>query len=336
MKHRTLRLPLHLCVIVVCAAFASSGHAQSNDKDDSDKTNVLSGVGELVDETHDKVSGRFSQFVVQIDDFLGAGESQSELNKSWTRIRVDTIKPGAESAKLAAKIKLRLVLPQAEKRYRLLLSTGDDDSSAANSDAAQREETAREGDDSVALALRFVRTAKETSSLNFDVGASYKDDEAQVFGRINMAYKRPWIWGFENRISNSLRYFSFSGYDNRFRYDLTRPFFKKKNVYFRNSTEFVWRKNYKGVGIGETLGLYADLGPKMAIALEGITGYTTALNFDATDRFQGGEVRVRFRHSVWRDWFFYEIWPSISWSASNDYRQAYGGLFRLEVTLGQL
>jgi len=326
---------LFLYLICVCTSLASVGHAQSKDNNSSDKPGVLAGVGELVDETHDKVSGRFSQFVVEIDDFLGSGESQSELNTSWTRIRLDVIKPGAEPAKLAGKIKLRLVLPQAQKRYRLLFSMGDDDSSAANTDAAQRERTAREGDDSVALALRFVRTAKETSSLNFDVGASYKDDKAQVFGRINMAYKRDWIWGFENRISNSFRYFSYSGYDNRFRYDLTRPFLKRKNLYFRNSTEFVWRKNYKGVGIGETIGLYADLGPKMALALEGITGYTTALNFDASERFQGGEVRIRFRHSVWRDWLFYEIWPSVSWSASNDYEQAYGGLVRLEVTLGQ-
>lgn len=332
MKQFMLRVQLSLFALIVWLGFASLSYAQSNE---TDKPNMLAGVGELVDETHNRISGRFSKFVVQIDDFLGSGERQSELNNSWTRIRLDTIKPGAEPAKLAAKIKLRLVLPQAQKRYRLLLSTGDDDSSAANTDAAQRERTARAGDDSIALALRFVRTARESSSLNFDLGASYKDDEAQVFGRINMAYKRDWIWGFENRISNSFKYFSYSGYDNRFRYDLTRPFSNRKNVYFRNSTEFVWRKNYKGVGIGETLGIYADLGPKMAIALEGITGYTTALNYEATDRFQGGEVRVRFRHSIWRDWFFYEIWPSVSWSASNDYEQAYGGLFRIEITLGQ-
>ena len=74
----------------------------------------------------------------------------------------------------------------------------------------------------------------------------------------------------------------------------------------------------------------------MSIALEGLASYTTALNGEESDRYKGSEVRIRFRHNVWREWFFYEIWPGMNWLASNDYERAYGGLIRVEVVLGQL
>jgi len=302
---------------------------------EGEKAGMLAGVGSLVDETHGRASKRFSSFVTGIDDFLGSGESGEQLNTSWIRFRLDTVKPGAEKEKLAAKVKLRIVLPQAQQRFRLLVSTEDDQGSSSNSDAAQREKIASDENNEVALALRFIRTARERSSLNYDIGARYKDDNAQIFVRLNVGYRKDWILGFENNFSNSLTHFSKSGYENKFRIDSIRRFFGGESIYFRNSVEVSWRKGLSGAGIGDTIGFYGDLGKRKALALEGITGYSTSLNEGAKDKYLGSEVRLRFRHSVWRPWFYYEVWPSVSWSSSNDYKKAYGGLIRLEVTFGE-
>jgi len=312
---------------------AEDDATQTTDEDDS--AGMLANVGSIVDETHTRYSDRFSNFVTQIDDYLGDGKSGERLNTSWFRVRLDTIKSGAEDPRVAAKVKLRIVLPQAQQRFRLLVSTEDDETSSSNSDAAQREKSASDDNNDVALALRFIRTARERSTLNYDLGARYKDDKAQLFARINVAHIRPWRFGFENTFTNNLTYFSASGYENRFRIDSIRRFFGGDSLYFRNTAELTWRKGYKGAGFGEIIGIYADLGKRKALALEGITGYATALNEGATDNYLGSEVRLRFRHSVWRSWFFYEIWPSVSWSSSNDYKKAYGGLVRFEVTFGK-
>jgi len=300
-----------------------------------EKPGMLAGVGSMVDETHHKVSDRFSAFVVQIDDFIGTGDSGEQLNTSWARIRLDTIKPGGEKVKLAARVKLRVVLPQSQQRFRLLLSTEDGNASASNSDAAQREQIATEDNNDVALALRFVRTAKKQFSLNYDIGARYREDKAQIFGRLNMAYRRDSRFGFTNEVSNNITYYSASGYENRFRLESRRLFFERESLYFRNSFDVSWRKGNKGAGIGETVGFYADLGKRRALAFEGITGYVTALNEGDTDNYLGVELRMRYRQNFLRPWFYYEIWPSVSWSSSNDYEQAFGGLFRVEVTLGR-
>lgn len=306
--------------------------------DENSKPGTLSKAGSLVDDAHDKISDRFSSFIVQIDDFIGAGESDEQLNTSWARIRVESVKPGAEELKLSATVKLRVVLPQSQQRFRLLVSSEDDEdeSSAANSDAAQREQIASEDSNNVALALRFIRTAKDRFRLNYDLGARLKDDKAQVFGRFIVGYKKDSILGFTNTFTNNLTYFSASGYQNSFRIDSRRTFFDRESLYFRNTIELSWREGNSGAGIGETMGFYADLGKRRALALEGITGYATSLNEGIEDKYRGAELRIRYRQNIWRPWLYYEIWPSVSWSSSNDYEMAYGGLFRVEVTIGNV
>lgn len=302
----------------------------------SQSPGALSKAGSMVDDAHSKVSDSFSRFVVQLDDFISAGETEEQRNTSWARIRIDTVKPGAEKAKLSATVKLRIVLPEAQQRFRLLLSSEDDASNAANSDAAQREQIASEEKNDVALALRFIRTTKERFRLNYDVGARYKDDKAQVFARFIVGYKRNSAFEFTNTLTNSLTFFSASGYQNSFRIDSRRNFFDRESLFFRNTLEFNWRKGNAGAGIGETFGFYADLGKRRALALEAITGYATALNDGIEDKYRGAEVRIRYRQNIWRPWLYYEIWPSVSWSSSNNYEKAFGGLFRVEVTLGKV
>lgn len=330
------RLILAALLVMHCLFTDVNAAEKETESAVDEKPGVLSDVTTIVDETHGKVSDRFTSFVVQIDDFIGSGESEQNRNSSWARIRLDTIKPAGEKAKLAARVKLRVVLPQSQQRFRLLLSTEDDDVDASNSDAAQREQIASQDNNDVALALRFVRTAAERFSLNYDLGARYRDDKAQIFGRLNIAYRRDSILGFTNEFSNNFTYFSASGYENRFGLESRRLFFNRESLYFRNSFDISWRKGEKGAGIGETIGFYADLSKRKALALEGITGYSTALNPGVTDRYRGVELRLRYRHNIWRPWFFYEIWPSVSWSSSNNYERAYGGLVRFEVTLGQI
>ena len=156
--------------------FADDTDVDSSNQDT--KPGLFSSVGSAVDGAHENVNTRFESFVNQVDDFIGTAQDGETINKSWARVRIDTIKTDAGKIELKAKIKLRLVLPQSEKRFRLLLSSGDDDQSVAGNDAAQREQIAKD-DEEIALALRFLRKVRERSSVKFDVGARWRDDEAQ-------------------------------------------------------------------------------------------------------------------------------------------------------------
>lgn len=284
----------------------------------------------LLDRTHKIVSQRFSRFFHQIDGFFGAGESSLQNNESWARVRFDTFKRVGEDADFKGAVKLRVVLPRAERRFRLLFSTEDDESTESGSQSTEENTSGN-----FSLALRFIRRARKNGTVNFDLGARYRDKRAQIFSRINLFYRRDLMWQFESSFTNSLYYFSVSGYENKFRYDLGRPLNSSKTLFLRGSTDLLWKKNQRGTIVGETIGLYAEIDDKKALAFEALASYTTSLTDEEPEYFRGGEVRLRFRHNLWRRWFYYEIWPSVSWAPANDYEPALGGMFRMEMVLGK-
>ncbi|MEM7259321.1 MAG: hypothetical protein AAF404_18235, partial [Pseudomonadota bacterium] len=140
--------------------------------------------------------------------------------------------------------------------------------------------------------------------------------------------------GFHSKFSNSLYQYSSSGFENRFRYDLSKTLDERDSLLLRSSTDILWQDKRHGALITETIGLYTDIDTRRALALELRASYTTRLNGDETEHFRGSEVRFRFRHNIFRKWFFYEFWPGVSWYAENNYRQAFQGFFRVEAVIG--
>ncbi len=290
-----------------------------------------------VDGAQAKASERLSSFMTQVDGFFSdaAKPEDAVSNQSWARIRLDAKRPGGGDVKVKPSVKIRLVLPETERRFKLLLSTEDDDSERVGENVARTREENSFNDQNASVALRFIRSARAKGSVKLDLGVRQRDSAVQYFTRLNTGYRgkiwRTWDIG----ITNSYYYFSKSGFEDNLTFDLRRVFFDTEHTFFRSFTEFNWRNGRKGSNIGQTLGLYTQFGERKWLALETLAGYYTALNDDVTDRFRGHEIRLRWRHNVWRPWFFYEVWPSVSWPSINGYRKSYGALLRLEVIVGQ-
>jgi len=318
-----------LCCVVQAVAQEGAPPA------DKDQSGVLSSMSGMVDGAQKTATERFNQFVFQIDDFFGAGQEVGDVNQSWVRFRIGVLQPPDQETKLRGTVKLRLVFPRAEQRFRLLLSTEEDDSSANRPDAdADARVDAEEGRD-VSLALRFIRTARESGGVNFDIGLRSQDGRPLLFARLSSSYEASLGAGWTGRGSNNLYQYSRSGYEDKLTFDLRRPLFERGSVFFRTNTAFNWRKGRKGASIGETLGVYAKVSPRTALALEVLAGYNTALAAEEVERYVGTQLRLRFRQNVWRPWFYYELWPSVGWPSSNGYTRAYGALVRIEFIIGQ-
>jgi len=322
-----------------CASFTerfsneSTNRAARSSNGSDDKPGVIGQATDIVDEAREAASLRFLNFMADVDGFFGDGGDKVDAvsNQSWARIRLDTEKPGDEDIDVGGSLKLRAILPETERRFRLLLSTEDDDTDNSGDTIS----SINDDDQNVSLALRFIRTAREKASVNFDLGVRQRDDQVQLFGRINNIYRDELGNNWTGRYSNSYYYFSRSGFENRLTIAFQRLFNDRQDLYFRTSTGFNWRNGQKGAVIDETLGVYRRISETKSLAIEGLASYHTALNAGVDDRFRGSELRIRWRHSIWRDWFFYEFWPSVSWPASNGYSGAFGALFRVEVVIGQ-
>jgi len=299
---------------------------------------LIGRVTGFVDETQATASDRLIGFVESVDGFFGEDTESNIGNKSWARIRVDMKRPGDDDLEIDPTLKLRVVLPQSEERFRLLFSSEEEESSVVSSTGAVRTPSiasASGNDRNASLALRFIRTARDTSSVKFDLGIRQREGKIQYFGRVNATAEGEMVRRWHGRVSNNYYHYSRSGYENKLRFSMTRPIAWPREMVFKTSLGFSWRKGLKGAGIGEAIGFYADLNERTAIALEALAGYSTSLNGSKSKRYKGAEVRIRFRQNIWRPWFFYEIWPSVLWPSSNGYQQVYGGLLRIEMIIGR-
>jgi len=287
----------------------------------------------IVDDAQRVASESFGNFMGQVDGFFSnAGTNEDAVsNDSWARIRLDAVYDGQLGFQFDQSIKVRAVLPQTERKLKLLISTEDEDTQDGDIQAV-----GAGNNQSGSLALRFVRSAREIGDLDLDLGIRQQDGQLQYFGRLNVRFdleldNEKWI----GKAANSYRHFNKSGFENTLSFDLRRALYAKDGLFFRTYTDFYWEKDRKGAVIGHTTGVYWEVDERRSVAYELLAGYHTALNPDIRDRFQGHQLRIRWRHNIWRPWFYYEIWPSVSWPSINDYQLVNGILLRAEVIIGK-
>ncbi len=294
----------------------------------------LDSVGALVDRAQRGATERFGAFIFELDDFFAGDQNSEEPNTSFLRVRADAVRPALDDFELDPSVKLRLVLPRAERRFRLLLSSGEDETDTG--DEVERVAAAGQ-DESLSLALRFARRVRESVKLDLDLGARQREGDLQVFARFKAEYRKPLSERWALRLENRYSLFSRSGFDNRVQVDLTRQLGElddARSSFFRSSTTVDSRASRQGARVGQTLGFYLDLSAKSALAAEGIAIYDTELNDEVTERLRGGELRLRYRRNVWRPWLFVELWPAVAWPAEREYRRTWNGLARVEIIIG--
>jgi len=316
---------------------SQAAEPESLEEQPPSRLGVLGQAVGYVDEAQRQASERFGNFMMQVDGFFGDALSNENAvsNGSWARIRLDANNSGGEDLDVGTSFKLRAVLPETERRFKLLFSTEDDDNELTGGNAGGVLPPGSGDDQNASLAIRFIRTARDTGGLSFDLGIRQRDSRLQYFTRVNSKFRGRLSDLWFASASTNYYYFSKSGFELKLAFDLRRTLLSRDDFFFRSNTQFNWRKHLKGTIIDQTLGLYRQFGLRKSFALEGLASYYSALNTGVDDRFRGHEVRIRWRHNIWRPWFFYEVWPAVSWYASNEYKKAYGALLRLEVIIGQ-
>ena len=304
------------------------------DPDAADDPGVLGTVGRMVDGAQRTASERFDAFMLDLDDFFAGDVQTDESNDSYVRVRLDAVSPAVGSFELDPSVKLRVVLPRSERRVRFLFTTEEDPGAAGERIGEGVNVTDAADDESVSFALRFVRGARERGDTSLDLGARQRDGRLQIYTRVRLQLDGRVGERWSARASNRWYYYYVSGYENQLRLDFTRPLDAGDDRFVRLTTTFDWERERRGASIGQTVGAYAELSPRTALAAELLARYDTSVARGASDRYRGAEARLRLRRNVWRPWFFYELWPSVSWPAETDYRRVWHGLARIEVTIG--
>lgn len=316
---------------------AQSADAASENDETNSRAGIVRKATGYVDNAQQQASNSFNNFMVQVDGFFGDTQvSDNQIdNKSWARLRLDARRPAGESFDVKPSLKLRAVLPRTEKRFKLFFSTEEDDTNVVGDSVGGAQGGAVDSDQNASLAIRFIRSARLKTDLNFDLGVRQRDSDLQYFTRVNMGVREDIARYWSAAVSNSYYYYNKSGFEDKLSITFRRSQIFTEDVIFRSFTAFNWRKGRKGSIVGQTLGLYTQFGERKSLAFEMLMGYHTSLSAGIEDRFRGHEFRFRWRHNIWRPWFYYEFWPAISWPATNNYDRSYGMLLRVEMVIGR-
>jgi hypothetical protein len=343
-----LKSCLQLFLLVMLPFVSFVGHTQESDPSDKwlledaesetdGRIGIVGKASGYVDSAQQQATNGFNNFMIQVDGFFGDTDvNDNEINnESWARLRLDGRRPAGEEFDVKPSLKLRAVLPQTEKRFKLLFSTEENDTGIVGDSLGGTQSESSDSDQNASFAIRFIRSARSKANINIDLGVRQRDSLIQYFTRLNTGVRRDFADFWTVGLSNSYYYYNKSGFEDKLSFTFRRTQFLRDDVIFRSFTEFNWRKGSKGSVVGQTLGLYTQFGERKSLAFEMLAGYHTALTEGIEDRFRGHEFRFRWRHNIWRPWFYYEFWPAISWPATNDYDRSYGVLLRAEMVIGQ-
>ena len=284
------------------------------------------------DQMHESASELLNDFASELDSFFAADISADEANNTRATVRLDFSDPPNKTFSTRAKLKLRLVLPRSEQRFRLLLDVDDEDD---DSNASVENPAPEETEEAVSFALRFIRNASEKTRFNVDVGARRFDQRFQTFARLRVSNKNLHENSWSYNLKNDLRFYAVSGYTNRTTFDVWHPIPFNQSAIFRSSSSINWEDIQDGARIDQTFGYYNQLKRNSLLAFEVLAGYSTSPE-EGERHFEGHTMRIRYRKSIFRPWFHYELWPSVSWLTENDGSARLGGLIRTEVQFGRV
>lgn len=332
-----MRRLVNIVVLSVLLALpAGFSHAQDLSTEDEEEPGLVGRATEYIDDTQSRWTEGFSGFMTQVDGFFSDATTNQEAlsNNSWARLRLDARTIEGEGMEIDPSVKIRVALPNTERRLKLLISTEDEDTESVGGNLGGSQVVSGRDSQNASAAIRFIRSARSNGNADVDIGVRQREGNVQYFGRLSLGYRTKLKRRWDFSASNSYWHYNKSGFENRLSFDFRRVLFYQEDFFFRSFTEFNWRKGKKGAIAGQTVGLYTQFDENRALALELLASYHTSLNEDIYDRFRGHEFRIRWRHNIWRPWFFYEVWPSVSWPSANDYERLYSLLFRLEMTIG--
>ena len=270
------------------------------------------------DKTYDFVNTQFCQPALWFDNFF-ADERVTDDARAGTYVRWynDFAQIENQGFDYRTRLNAKVRLPFAERRLRLVF-----------------ENTAEE-----ALSDLFPKStsdARNTLGLGYDFLSKERSSfTVRVNLRPGIAARYRYTYPLDELTTLSFRQSVYQNKDTTggvTSFDLDRRVSDEValrfNVYGKMESEF------DGIEGGAGMVLYQYLNEKQALSYE----------LSSVGRNQPGHyisnshVAVRFRHNIWRNWFFYEVIPSVDWPKEENqerYREAALTL-RLEVLFNNL
>lgn len=282
----------------------------------------------LADRGHRYLSGLMTDTVQRVDSFFESDNYTDELATTRVKIRHSTFFTAKDTTESRLRVSGRVHLPRFSKRVSLVLEGNDDQSLMdLDSDLAEEYDGVEDDFDRASVGLEYFQRAGQR--LDFRMSAGVRADPAIYLGP-RLRYKHAIGTRWLGRYIETLRWYTDDGWDSDTRIDFDRSLGSQS--LFRQTFRARWqeeRRDNRGFSFSITSALSQFLDERSALRYQWRSVYFT----EPQGRWHKTSLAVRYRRQFWRDWFFVELVPEISWEEEFDWETNPGFRIVLEVLL---
>jgi hypothetical protein len=214
----------------------------------------------------------------------------------------------------------RIQLPNLQNKVSIVGGSEDFDSEF---------DEAVEDDSDPALGLKFF--GKDRGKWNTSISVGLKFDDFAGFAGPRFRYFTNWSQRTSFRFTQKILYQTNNEWQSRSRFDVNVVL--NDRFFFRQLVDGRWRgerSDEEGFRTRVSSIITRRLGER-----DGLQGeFTTVFHTKPDSHVDEYTVALRYRKQTWREWFYYEIVPQVSWEDEFDYRFNPGIRFRVEMFFG--
>jgi hypothetical protein len=268
----------------------------------------------------DSLSYGLDGFVV--DTFFGDDVINDDISGSRAKISFFTRREIGQPVDFKYGISLRVVLPNTDERFSVLVESSDDEESRENTpvDSVEKAE--------YSTALRYMFKETDNWKVSFDNGIKW-GLPPDPFSRLRFR-RLDYFDTYHTRITQTIDWATTDGIGEETRFEINRPLNTDRLIRVSGGARYELNEDYFELDYG--LSFYHELNKKEALAY-----YFRASGENRNNMsFNNYGIGLRYRRLVYQDWVFVEITPELESANENYYDVAPIIMFRFEALVGDL
>ena len=319
--------------------------AESTEIEKPEEENLTDNTDDSIARWHDILSDKIETMGEAADRLFDPNIAFDEINQTSIRLLLDIDAIEGEDVDVNPKIDIKWVLPAAEGRLRLLVSSEDND---IDQEGNLGDPLLSEDDNRGSAALDYTLKNDERWRLSLSLGARSDQTYSRFKLRRNLKLGERW----KSRVFNRLTYFSKDGWENEFRLDfdrtLGRPLpdtgeFRELAVggdrrpwLFRSASKILSFENRESDLYEQRFSFINRISRYSAVAYEALAfGCSNPNTVDETIDCEEYDLRIRYKWVLPRyNWLAFELWPIAAFPESNDFDIEAQLRLRMEIWFG--
>lgn len=284
---------------------------------------------ELMEETREIVSRKVKKAAIELDNFISGQEVDDVVNGTYIKLGFSETLEKAGRTYVKQKVKLKLDLPNTEKRLKIIFeSDPEDNDSLEERNRELVSESVRLTDDgSTSGALRAMLAGNDKWRVSIDAGL--RSTPIDPFARCRIKRKDQFGDQLNTRIQQSLYYFDEDGWiessELYIQYQLT------ERVYLVNKMEAQFQDQDNTFEFAQVASILQIVSDRHSLSYSmGVIGENRPVP-RATSYF----FNMAYRYRLMRKWIFLNVIPDFSFPREEDFTLQPSLTIRLDFILSQ-